>query len=166
MEVLTQCGIPTVKNIWCKQDHYPIPWSRVLLEQLTVYQLVRVHYRVHKGLQQAHRYSSVSGEVCPFAGTGIAQPVEGLDYGVDDWGSMPSKGREGYSLFTTVSILSDWPAQLPIQWTLGDFFMGMQHSGHEADHLPSPSAEVSSICSTPSTTVTHRKPTITYEKIQ
>jgi hypothetical protein len=34
---------------------------------------------------------------------GVAQSIEGLGYGLDDWGSIPGRAMEGIILFTTIT---------------------------------------------------------------
>jgi hypothetical protein len=51
------------------------------------------------------------------------------------------QGQEIF-LFSTVFRLALGPTQLPIQWALGAFSLGVKWLGCEADHSPPSSAEV------------------------
>jgi hypothetical protein len=63
------------------------------------------------------------------------------DYGLDDRDSNPGGGWEFFSLRHRVQTGSG-PTQPHIQWVLGALSLGVKRTGPEADHSPSPSAEV------------------------
>jgi hypothetical protein len=64
------------------------------------------------------------------------------DYGLDDRGSIPNRGR-GFFLLAPASRSAQGPTQPPIQWVLGVLSLGVKPGpGCDADHLPLSSAEV------------------------
>jgi hypothetical protein len=63
----------------------------------------------------------------------VAQSVQRLGSGLENWGWIHSRCIYEIFLFITMSILALGPTQPPIQWALG-----VKHLGCEADH-PHPS---------------------------
>jgi hypothetical protein len=68
-----------------------------------------------------------------------------LNFGLDNWGSFPSKGSDGiFSLHHRVQTGSGaHPASYPMG--TGRSFSGVKQLGYEADHSPPSSAEVKNV---------------------
>jgi hypothetical protein len=58
------------------------------------------------------------------------------------WVRLNSWKRLEIFLSSAVSRLFLEPTQLPVQWVLGAFSLGLKQPGHEANHSPPSSAEV------------------------
>jgi hypothetical protein len=85
---------------------------------------------------------------------GIAQSVKWLGYELDDWGSVPDRGREWFILFTTASTPALWPTQPSVQWVPGAPSLRVKRLRREAYHSPTSNAEAKNAWSytfTPST---------------
>jgi hypothetical protein len=61
---------------------------------------------------------------------------------LDDQGSTPSRGNEGFFLFTTASRLALGCNLPPIQWVPRDLSLGVKQLVCEGDNLPLSSAKV------------------------
>jgi hypothetical protein len=73
-----------------------------------------------------------------------------LGYGPDDRGFESHQGL-GIFLLTTASRPALGPTQPPVQWVQEALSLGVKRPGHEADHIPSSSAEVKNTWSYTST---------------
>jgi hypothetical protein len=69
-------------------------------------------------------------------GTAVAQSVCAIGYGVDDRGSFPGEGSDGFFLSATASRPTLGPTQLPIQWVPGAVSSEVKRPRREADHSP------------------------------
>jgi len=65
-----------------------------------------------------------------------------LGYGLDNQGSIPSRGSDGTFLFTAMPRPVLGPIQLPIKWVPGALNPGVKQPEHEVDPLPPSSAKV------------------------
>jgi len=59
-----------------------------------------------------------------------------------DWDLILGRGRDYFFFFATTSRPTMGLTHPPIWWVLGDLSLREKWQGHEADHLPSSSAEV------------------------
>jgi hypothetical protein len=77
---------------------------------------------------------------------GLAQSVKWLtEYGLNDRGLTPGRGKEGIFLFITASRPTLGPTQPPIQLLPGIFSPEVKRPGRETDHSPPSSAEVKNV---------------------
>jgi hypothetical protein len=68
--------------------------------------------------------------------TGIA-----TDYGLDEWGSIPGRGKEIFH-YSTAFMPAQWPNQHVTQWVSEALSTGVKQLGREAVHSSPSSAEV------------------------
>jgi hypothetical protein len=65
----------------------------------------------------------------------VAESVQRLGYGLDDWDSIPRTGN-GIFFFSTTSRLALGPTHHPIQWVPGAITLGTKQLGHAVDCSP------------------------------
>jgi hypothetical protein len=80
----------------------------------------------------------------------VAESLLCLGYGLNDRGSIPSRGRDSF-LFATASRSSLGSTQPTVCLVPGALSVGVKRPGREADHLPPSSAEVKNALSYTST---------------